>query len=95
MAVGCQLPKCINTGEPFVKQFSINTFFVNDCNLFLCGVQTYLESGLYLSIHVSPEQDMKGSLCTWPTPGRELPEKYSRQRSSSILTWTGYAPLME
>lgn len=39
-----------------------------------------------LSTCASPEQDMKDSLCTWPTPGPELPEKNNHQRSSSILT---------
>lgn len=36
---------------------------------------------------------MKGTLCTWPTQGPELPAKNSHQRSSNILTWTGHAPL--
>lgn len=36
---------------------------------------------------------MRGSLCTWPTPGPGLPAKSSRQRTSSIPTWPGHAPL--
>lgn len=39
---------------------------------------------------VSPEQDTKDSLCTWPTPGPELPERNNHPRSSSILTCPGH-----